>query len=69
MGPAYLCHHEVPGESDCVPAVLGGVVLPDGVLEELLGVGLGLVAVDGGQHDGRDLKRVDSDYQIDTDLS
>ena len=51
-----LAHHEVPGEGDGVLAVPGRVVLPDGVLEELLGVRLRLVAVDGGQDDGGDLE-------------
>ena len=54
-----LGHHEIPRESDTVPLALGRVVLADRVLEELLGVRVGLVFVDGGKDDGGDLEEGD----------
>jgi hypothetical protein len=52
-----LSHHKVPGQGDSIPPLFGGVILPEGVLEELLHVSFGLLLVHCGQNDSCDLEK------------
>ena len=56
-----LGHHDVPGQRDGVLLTLGRVVLSDGVQEELLGVGFGVLLLVSGESDGADLGHGDDD--------
>lgn len=54
----HLSHHEVPREGDGISLLLGRVILPQRVLEELLSVRLGLLLVHGRKDNGSDLERI-----------